>query len=72
MAGETSINGIEDRIEERKDELKRQFDWPRRFLFNSTSSYALDQCDGEEIAQAIAHVIFKARAREQCETEPSR
>ncbi|HXQ33324.1 MAG TPA: ISAs1 family transposase, partial [Anaerolineales bacterium] len=39
---------------------------------NSTYSYALSQCDGQEVAQAIAQVILKARAVEQCESEPSR
>ena len=72
MAGETSINGIVDWIKERKDALKRQFDWPKRFPVNSTYSHALAHCDGQEIAQAIAHVIGKARAREQCGSEPSR
>ena len=72
MAGETSINGIVDWIKERKDALKRQFDWPKRFPVNSTSSYALAQCDGQEIAKAIAQVIGKARAREQCGSEASR
>ena len=72
MAGESTINGIVDWIKERQGWLKRQFDWPKRFPVNSTYSHALAHCDGQEIAQAIAHVIFKARAREQCETEPSR
>ena len=72
MAGETSINGIVDWIKERKDSLKQQFHWPKRFPVNSTYSYALAQCDGQEIAKAIAHVIGKARAREQCGSEPSR
>ena len=72
MAGESTINGIVDWIKERQGSLKRQFDWPKRFPVNSTYSHALAHCDGQEIAQAIAHVIGKARAREQCETEPSR
>ena len=72
MAGETTINGIVDWIKERKDSLKQQFHWPKRFPVNSTYSYALAQCDGQEIAKAIAHVIGKARAREQCGSEPSR
>jgi hypothetical protein len=72
MAGETTINGIVDWIKERKDSLKRPFHWPKRFPVTSTYSHALAHCDGQEIAKAIAHVILKARAREQCETEPSR
>jgi predicted transposase YbfD/YdcC len=72
MAGETTINGIVEWIKEREDALKRQFHWPKRFPVNSTSSHALAHCEGQEIAKAIAHVILKARAQEQCETEPSR
>jgi len=72
LAGETTINGIVDWIKERKASLKRQLDWPKRFPVNSTYSHALTHCDGQEIAKAIAHVILKARAGEQGETEPSR
>ncbi len=36
MAGESTINGIVDWIKERKDALKRQFHWPKRFPVNST------------------------------------
>src|SRR5436305_8690435 len=72
MAGETTIHGIVDWIKERQGSLKQQFDWPKRFPVNSTYSHALAQCDGQEIAKAIAQVIFKARAREQCGSEPSR
>lgn len=72
LAGETTINGIVDWIKERKDSLKQQFDWPKRFPVNSTYSHALAHCDGQEIAKAIAHVILKARAKEQCGTEPRR
>ena len=62
MAGETTINGIVDWIKERKGTLKRQLNWPKRFPVNSTYSYALAHCDGQEVAKAIAHVIVKARA----------
>src|SRR5947209_7492015 len=72
LAGETTINGIVDWIKERKDALKRQFDWPKRLPVNSTYSHALAHGDGQEVAKAIAHVILKARAQEQGETEPSR
>ena len=72
LAGEPTINGIIDWIQERKASLKRQLQWPKRFPVNSTYSHALAQCDGQEIAKTIAHVILKARAREQCGTEPSR
>src|SRR5437588_410906 len=72
MAGETTINGIVDWIKERKGSLKGQLNWPKRFPVNSTYSYALAHCDGQEVAKAIAQVILKARAVEQCGTEPSR
>lgn len=72
MAGETTINGIVDWIKERKGTLKQQLNWPKRFPVNSTYSHALAHCDGQEVAKAIAHVIVKARAREECGTEPSR
>ena len=72
LAGETTINGIVDWINERKDALKRQLHWPKRFPVNSTYSHALAHCDGQEIAKAIAHVIVKARAQEHCGGEPSR
>ena len=72
MAGETTINGIVDWIKERKGSLREQFNWPKRFPVNSTYSHALAHCDGQEVAKAIAQVIFKARAEEQCGTQPSR
>ena len=56
LAGETTINGIVDWIKERKGSLKGQLQWPKSFPVNSTYSHALAQCDGQEIAQAIAHV----------------
>lgn len=72
LAGETTINGIVDWIKERKGALKGQLQWPKRFPVNSTYSHALAQCDGQEIAKAIAHVILKARAMQEDETAPSR
>src|ERR1700754_2689314 len=60
MAGETTIAGIVDWVKERKDILKQYLHWPKRFPVNSTYSYALSQCDGQEVAQAIAQVILKA------------
>lgn len=65
LAGETSINGVVDWIKERQAWLKRQLDWPKRFPVNSTYSEALACCDGQQLAQAIAQVILKARALRQ-------
>jgi predicted transposase YbfD/YdcC len=72
LAGETTINGIVDWIKERKGSLKGQLQWPKRFPVNSTYSDALAQCDGQEIAKAIAQVILKARAMEEGGPAPSR
>ena len=47
-------------------------DWPKRFPVNATYSEALAKCSGEEIAQVVAQVIFKAGAIEKCGEEPSR
>src|SRR5229473_2611925 len=60
LAGETKVNGIVDWIKERQGWLRSQLDWPKRFPTNSTYS------------EALARGLLKARAVEQCGTEPSR
>jgi predicted transposase YbfD/YdcC len=72
LAGETTINGIVDWVKERRDWLRQQLGWPKRFPTNSTYSYALARCDGNEIALVLAQVLLKARAIEACGSEPSR
>jgi hypothetical protein len=72
LAGETTVNGIVDWIQERQGWLRRQLNWPKRFPTNSTYSEALARCDAQEIATVIANVLLKARAVEQCGSEPSR
>jgi predicted transposase YbfD/YdcC len=72
LAGETGINGIVDWVNERAGWLRRQLHWPKRFPTNSTYSEALARCDAEQIATVIANVLLKARAVEQCGSEPSR
>jgi predicted transposase YbfD/YdcC len=72
LAGETSVNGIMDWIKERQAWLRCQLDWPKRFPTNSTYSEALARCDAQQIVTAIASVLLKARAVEQCGSEPSR
>jgi predicted transposase YbfD/YdcC len=72
MAGETTISGIVDWVRERKQWIQRALNWPKDFPVNATYSEALAKCCGEEIAQAIAQVLLKARAREHCGEEPSR
>jgi hypothetical protein len=66
------VNGIVDWIKERQGWLRAQLNWPRRFPTNSTSSEALARCDAEQIVTVIANVLLKARAVEQCGSEPSR
>jgi len=65
MAGETTISGIVDWVNERKAWLRRLLNWPKGFPVNATYSSALAQCDGQAVAQAIAQVILKARAVHQ-------
>lgn len=72
MAGETKIDGIIDWLNEREKKIKQALNWPKRFPTNKTYTYALSQCDRHEIAKAVAQVIVKARAVEQCGDEPSR
>jgi hypothetical protein len=72
LAGETSVNGIVDWIKERQGWLRAQLNWPKRFPTNSTYSEALARCDAKPIVTAIASVLLKARAVEQCGSEPSR
>jgi predicted transposase YbfD/YdcC len=59
-------------VKERHGWLRGQLHWPKRFPTNSTSSEALARCDAQQIVTAVASVLLKARAVEQCGTEPSR
>ena len=72
LAGETTINGIVEWIKERQGDLRRHLRWPKRFPSNSTYSEALARCDAQQIVTVIAQVLLKARAVEQCGSEPSR
>ena len=72
MAGETTIEGIIDWINLRKEKIKKLLNWPKRFPSHKTYDYALTQCDHHEVAKAIAQVILAARSGEQCGDEPSR
>ncbi len=72
LAGETTINGVVDWIKERQGWLRAQLNWPKRFPTNSTSSDALARCDAEQIVTVVANVLLKARAVQQCGTEPNR
>jgi hypothetical protein len=46
--------------------------WPKRFSTNSTYSEALARCDAKPIVTAIESRLLKARAVEQCGSEPCR
>lgn len=71
LAGETTVNGIVDWIKERQGWLRGQLNWPKRFPTNSTYSEALARCDAQQLVTVIASVLLKARAVEQCGSEPS-
>jgi predicted transposase YbfD/YdcC len=62
LAGETTLDGIIDWINERQPEIKRLFNWPKGFPVRKTYIDALAKCDHHEVARAIAQVIVKARA----------
>lgn len=72
LAGETSIHGIVEWVNERAGWLRGQLHWPKRFPTDSTYSEALARCDAEQLVRVIAAVLLKARAVEQCGSEPSR
>jgi len=72
LAGETTVNGIVDWVKEREQWLRTQLDWPKRFPTNSTYTAALARCDAQQLVTVIAGVLLKARAVEQCGSEPSR
>ncbi len=72
LAGETTVNGIVDWVKERQGWLRGQLHWPKRFPTNSTYSEALARCDAQQLVTVIASVLLKARAVEQCGSEPSR
>lgn len=72
MAGETKIEGIIDWIDERKQDIKRLLNWPKRFPVFKTYIDALAKCDHHEVTKAIAHVLLKANSVKQCGDEPSR
>lgn len=59
-------------MKERQAWLRAQLNWPKRFPTNSTLSSALARCDAQQIVTAVANVLLKARAVQQCGIEPSR
>lgn len=72
MAGQKSISGIRDWIEAREKHLRKKLNWWKGFPVNTTYTDVLACCDPEEVVEVIKSVIAKARAKEECGTEPSR
>jgi predicted transposase YbfD/YdcC len=72
MAGQKSISGIRDWIKAREKHLRKKLNWWKGFPVNSTYTDALACCDPEEVVEVIKSVISKARAKEECDTEPGR
>ena len=72
MAGQKSISGIRDGIEARERHLRRKLNWWKGFPVNTTYTDVLACCDPDEIVEVIKSVVTKARAKEECGTEPSR
>ena len=72
MAGQKSISGIRDWVKAREKDLRRNLNWWKGFPVNTTYTETLASCDQEEVVEVIKSVILKARAKEECGTEPSR
>lgn len=72
MVGETTIEAIIDWINLRKNNLKKLLCWPKDFPSYRTYERVLSLCDHQEITEAIAGVVTKARAVERCGDEPAR
>jgi predicted transposase YbfD/YdcC len=71
MAGETTLEGIVDWIEERRNEIKKLLHWPKRFPVIKTYIDAFAKCDHQEVARTIAQVLVKSRAVKKCGEEQS-
>jgi len=72
MAGQKSISGIRDWIKAREKHLRKKLNWWKGFPVNTTYTDVLACCDPDEVVEVIKSVISKARAKEKCDTEPSR
>lgn len=72
MAGQKSISGIRDWIEARESHLRKKLNWWKGFPVNTTYTNVLACCDPDEVVEVMKSVISKARAKEECGTEPSR
>ncbi len=51
MAGETTIDGIIDWVDGRKEKIKQLLNWPKSFPTNKTYTNALAQCEHHELVK---------------------
>jgi predicted transposase YbfD/YdcC len=65
MAGQTKIDGIIEWANERKNEIKKMLNWPKRLPSRKAYDNVLSHCDGEEIAKVLGQLFIKARAVKQ-------
>jgi hypothetical protein len=65
MAGETTIDGMIDWLNEREHEIQRLLNRPKRFPVHKTYISAVSKCDHHERAKVLSHVIARARSEEQ-------
>jgi predicted transposase YbfD/YdcC len=72
LAGETSIDGIVDWVNGRKEDIKRLLNWPKSFPTNKTFANVLTHCDHHEVVKAITQVIIQARAEKQRHDEENK
>jgi predicted transposase YbfD/YdcC len=61
MAGETTISGVREWVQEREKDLRKKLNWPKDFPVNNTYTDVLAKTDPNEINMAIARVIEEAR-----------
>jgi predicted transposase YbfD/YdcC len=61
MAGETTISGVRDWVNEREKDLRKKLNWPKDFPSHNTYTDVLAKTDANEIVMAIARVISEAR-----------
>jgi predicted transposase YbfD/YdcC len=61
MAGETTISGVREWVQEREKDLRKKLNWPKDFPVNNTYTDVLAKTDSNEINMAIARVITEAR-----------
>lgn len=63
LAGERTMSGALDWVNERKHWIKHALHWPKDIPVQSTCTEALTQCDDEEVTQVIAQFFEKEREK---------